>query len=177
MTFCLLVQELYHWATGDLTYQSFLEDSNFLSHTFHSLIKIAILLYLFHSESKHFDSSPSSISRMSVNGFSCAPTESAVTQLRNIWSGKIMDRSFGTLVHSWGFFQFTHPNPFSHPKKNNVGRTCICRNVSEYQLCSGWMKEQLQENFEKEDKQKVQKIMNAALLSPGILSRIVAARK
>ena len=39
------------------------------------------------------------------------------------------------------------------------------------------MKEELQENFEKEDKQKVKKIMNAALLSQGILSRIVAARK
>lgn len=83
-----------------------------------------------------------------------------------------MDRSFGTLVHSWGFFQFTHPNPFSHPKK-----TLDVRKFSEYQLCAGWMKEELQENFEKEDKQKVQKIMNAALLSQGILSRIVAARK
>ena len=39
------------------------------------------------------------------------------------------------------------------------------------------MKEELQENFEKEDKQKVQKIMNAALLSQGIFSRIVAAWK
>ena len=57
---------------------------------------------------------------MSVNGFSCAPAESAVAQLRNIWSGKIMDRSFGTPVHSWGFFQFTHTQFLLPPKKTTL---------------------------------------------------------
>ena len=114
------------------------------------VIRFTHILLLFHAESKHFDSSPSSICRMSVNGFSCAPAESAVAQLRNIWSGKIMDRSFGTLVYSWGFFSiYTYLIPSPTPI-NNVGRSCVCRNFSEYQLCAGWMKEKLQENFEKE---------------------------
>ena len=72
----------------------------------------------------------------------------------------------------WAFFNLHTPIPSPTEKKR---WTYV--NFSEYQLSAGWMKEELQENFEKEDKQKVQKIMNAALLSQGILSRIVAARK
>ena len=94
-----------------------------------------------------------------------------------------MDRSFGTLVHSWGFFQFTHTQSLLPPKKT-------CRDVRVYAesfrgltLCRV-DERKVARKFRKggtvfiyEGKQKVQKIMNTALLSQGILPRIVAARK
>ena len=91
----------------NLTYRSFLEDSNFLSHTFHPHIKIAILLYLFLSESKHFDSSPSIISRMSVNGFSCAPSEAVKS-----WTDVL-----GHLCIRGAFFNLHIPIPSPTQKK------------------------------------------------------------
>ena len=133
-----------------MSYRNFFKDFNFLSHTFHPHIKIAILLYLFHSESKHFDSSPSSICRVSVNGFSSAPAESAVFQLRNIWSGKIMDRSFGTLVRSWGFFQFTHTQSLLSPKNQRWTYVCMQKFFWVSTLYRVDETEELEENFEKE---------------------------
>ena len=167
-----------------MSYRNFLKDFNFLSHTFHPHINIAVLLYLFHFESEHFDSSPSSICRVSVNGFSCAPAESAVFQLRNIWSGKIMDRSFGTLVRSWGFFQFTHTQSLLSPKKTTLDVRVYAKIFLSINFVQGGWNGRAGRKFRKggtvfiyEGKQKVQKIMNTALLSQGILSRIVAARK
>ena len=94
----------------NLTYRSFLEDSNFLSHTFHPHIKIAILLYLFLSESKHFDSSPSIISRMSVNGFSCAPSEAVKS-----WTDVL-----GHLCIRGAFFNLHIPIPSPTQKKTTL---------------------------------------------------------
>ena len=65
-----------------------------------------------------------------------------------------MDKSLGTLLYSWGVFQFTQVQPLPH-HTNNVGRVYL-EFFSEFQLCIGWGKGELQENFE-----------NAALLYEG----------
>ena len=95
-----------------------------------------------------------------------------------------MDISLGTLLHYlWGFFQFTHSQPFPPPPPPPPHKqlwTCVStsffsRDSTLYRLVD----RELQESFEKdaqfyEGNRKGQKIMNTASLSHGFLSRIVA---
>ena len=83
---------------------------------------------------------------------------------------------------SWDTFAFlgrfpihTGPTP---PLTRKQCWTRVCRIFSEFQLCIGWGEEELQENFEndarfQEGTEKWQKNMNIAVLSQGLLSRIV----
>ena len=57
-----------------------------------------------------------------------------------------MDKSLGTLLRSWGVFQFTQVQPLLSPYKQCWTR--VSRTFSEFQLCIGEEGE-LQENFEK----------------------------
>ena len=59
-----------------------------------------------------------------------------------------MDKSLETLLHFWGFFQFTQVQPL--PSAYKQCWTRVCRIFSEFQLCIGWGEGELQENFEKD---------------------------
>ena len=90
-----------------------------------------------------------------------------------------MDKSLGTLLHLWSYFQFTHTQPLPPPHKQRWTR--LSRMFSEFQHCVGWGKKEVQEKFEKdtlfnEGTQKLPKILNTALLSHGFLSRIVSCQ-
>ena len=87
-----------------------------------------------------------------------------------------MDESLGTLLHFCGVFKFAQAQPLPPPHKQSWKG--VSRIFPEFQLCIGWWKGELQDNFEKdtlfcESTQKVQIITNTALLSQGLLSRIV----
>ena len=63
--------------------------------------------------------------------------------------------------------------------ENKQHWTLVSRIFSEFQLCIGWGKGELQENSVRDllfygGIQNLQKIMNTALLSQGLLSMIVA---
>ena len=60
----------------------------------------------------------------------------------------IMDKSLGTLLRFWGVYQFTQVQPLPSPHKQCWTR--VSRFFSEFQLCIGWGKEELQEIFEKD---------------------------
>ena len=88
-----------------------------------------------------------------------------------------MNKSLGTLLHLWGVFQFTHAQPLPSPHKQHW--TLVSRIFSEFQRCIVWGRGELQENFKRDllfygGIQNLQKIMNTALLSQGLLSMIVA---
>ena len=57
-----------------------------------------------------------------------------------------MDYSLGTLLRFWGIFQFTQVQPLLSPHKQCWTR--VSRIFSEFQLCIGWGKGEVQENFE-----------------------------
>ena len=91
-----------------------------------------------------------------------------------------MNKSLGTLLHLWGVFQFTHAQPLPSPHKQHW--TLVSRIFSEFQLSIVWGRGELQENFERDllfygGIQNLQKIMNTALLSQGLLSMIVVVTK
>ena len=60
----------------------------------------------------------------------------------------IMDKSLGTLLSFWSVFQFTQVQPLPSPHKQCW--TLVSKSFSEFQLCIGWGKGELQENFEKD---------------------------
>ena len=60
----------------------------------------------------------------------------------------IMDKPLGTLLRFWGVFPFTQVQPLPSPHKQCWTR--VSRIFSEFQLCIGWEKGELQENFEKD---------------------------
>ena len=83
----------------------------------------------------------------------------------------IVEKSLGTLEYFRAFSNSHGPNPSSHPT-NNVGRE-YQEFFSEFQLCIGWGEGELQENFKKETlfnegTQKLQEVLNIALLSQGL---------
>ena len=83
----------------------------------------------------------------------------------------------GYFCISGAFSNSDRPNPSPHPT-NNVGRVYPDFFFSEFQLCMGWEQGDLQENLEKdalffEGTQKLQKNVNTAFLSQGLLSTIV----
>ena len=59
-----------------------------------------------------------------------------------------MEKSLGTLLRFWGVFQFTQVETLPSPHKQ--GWTRVSRIFSEFQLCVGWGKGELQENLEKD---------------------------
>ena len=59
-----------------------------------------------------------------------------------------MDKRRGTLLRFWGIVQFTQVQPLPSPHKQCWTR--VSKFFSEFQLCIGWGKEELQENFEKD---------------------------
>ena len=73
-------------------------------------------------------------------------------------------------------FQFIQVQPLPSPHKQCWTRVSTI--FSEFQLCIGWTEGELQENFKKsalfkEGTEKWQRNMNIAVLSQGLLSRIV----
>ena len=60
----------------------------------------------------------------------------------------IMDKSLGTLLRFWGVFQFKQVQPLPSPHKQYWTR--VSRIFSEFKLCIGWGKGELQENVEKD---------------------------
>ena len=88
-----------------------------------------------------------------------------------------MDKRLGTLLLSWGVFHvFSYAQPLPSPHKQRWTR--VSRIFSECQFCLGWREGELKENVGKdalfyEVTQKLQKIMNTAFLSQGLLSMIV----
>ena len=92
----------------------------------------------------------------------------------------IIDKSLGTLLHFWSVFQFAQAQPLSSPHKQRWTRVSRIFPSSNFVQGkgSGGREGELQENFEKDarfygGKQKLQKIMNTALLSRWLLSMIV----
>ena len=90
----------------------------------------------------------------------------------------IMDKSSGILLHFWGVFQFRQAQPLPSPYKQRGTRVSRFFFFSEFQLCMGWEQGDLQENLEKdalfyEGTQKLQKNVNTAFLSQGLVSTIV----
>ena len=59
-----------------------------------------------------------------------------------------MDKILWTLVHFWGLFQFILAQPLPSPHKQRWTRVSRIF-FSKFQLCTGWGKEELQENFER----------------------------
>ena len=57
-----------------------------------------------------------------------------------------MDKSLWTHVHFWGVFQFIQALPLN---SQTTVDACNQNFFSEFQLCTGWGKEELQENFER----------------------------
>ena len=79
-----------------------------------------------------------------------------------------------------GRFQFTRAQPLPSPQKQHW--TLVSRIFSEFQLCIVWGRGELQENLKRDllfygGIQNLQKIMNTALLSQGLLSMIVVVTK
>ena len=60
----------------------------------------------------------------------------------------VIDRSLGTVLHFWGFFQFTQAQLLPSPHKQ-IG-SMFPEFFSEFQLCIGWGEGELQENFKKD---------------------------
>ena len=85
----------------------------------------------------------------------------------------IMDKSLGTLLHLWGVFQSPlMPNPFPHPT-NNVGQNFFLV-LTLYMVGGGTVRKVRNECTVIRGTQKLQKIMNIALLSQEILFMIVS---
>ena len=87
-----------------------------------------------------------------------------------------MDKRLGTLLRFWGVFQFIQVQLLPSPHKQCWTR--VSRTFSEFPLCIGWGKGELQKDFENNalflgGTEKRQNSMNAAVLSKGLLSRIV----
>ena len=87
-----------------------------------------------------------------------------------------MHKSLGTLLHFCGVFKFAQAQPLPSPHKQRWKG--VSRIFPEFQLCIGWGKGELQDNYEKdalfcEGTQKWQIIMIIALSFQGRLSRIV----
>ena len=86
----------------------------------------------------------------------------------------IRDKSLGTLLHFWGVFQFTQALPSPH--KQCWTRVSI--SFSKFQLCIGWGRENCKKILKrmhclKREPRYDRKNMNIAVLSQGLLSRII----
>ena len=93
--------------------------------------------------------------------------------------GTILDKSLGTNLHLWIFFQFTYVQTLPQPHRQRW--TLASRIFPAFQHCirvGEW--DRTASNFQKgctvyEGTQKLQKIVNNALLSKGLLSRIIVS--
>ena len=93
-----------------------------------------------------------------------------------------MDKSLRTTLHFWGVFQFTQAQPLPSPHK--LCWTRVSRIFFEFQLCIGWGEVGGRENYKKISKRmrcfkrepRNDNNMNIAVVSQGLLSRIVALK-
>ena len=83
----------------------------------------------------------------------------------------IINKSLGSLLHFWDVFQFTQVQLL--PSAHKQCWTRVSRIFSVFQLCIGWGSKNCKKTSKKEGTEKWQKNMNIAVLSQGLLSRIV----